>query len=115
MNIKAQYRTKLRRRDWMADSNETFACESSRSVHSSAAVQPLRGERPGSAEQAQRKRHAASWRRARQRLRDYDGPVRAAIMRRWACAGTSNDVGHLLSLMHLYDNGRLPLAGDGNG
>ncbi len=65
------------------------------------------------AEQAmrERKRRAADWRRARQKLRSYPGPVKAVLKRKWQTCGWPADPTYLLSMMHMYDNGRLDVLG----
>lgn len=57
----------------------------------------------------ERKRRAADWRRARQKLRGYPGPVKAALKRKWQQCDWPADPAYLLSMMHMYDNGRLDL------
>lgn len=56
-----------------------------------------------------RARHVANWRRARAALRRYEGSVRAGLMAKWHTCRWPGDPVHLLSILHMYDNGRLDL------
>lgn len=61
-----------------------------------------------------RNRQAADWRRARQKLRSYPGPVKAAIKHKWQHCEWPANPKYLLSMMHMYDNGRLDIENRGN-
>lgn len=56
-----------------------------------------------------RKRRADKWREARRRLNDYQGPVRRALLAYWQECKWPADPSYFLSMLHMYDTGRLSL------
>ena len=56
-----------------------------------------------------RKRRADKWREARRRLNDYQGPVRRALLAYWQGCKWPADPSYFLSMLHMYDTGRLSL------
>ncbi|MGY6259180.1 hypothetical protein ACXIVK_37785 [Paraburkholderia caledonica] len=56
-----------------------------------------------------RLRRATQWRRARGRLRGYLAPVRSALHAYWQQCRWPADPEYLLTMLHMYDTGRLSL------
>lgn len=56
-----------------------------------------------------RKRRADKWREARRRLNGYQGPVRRALLAYWQGCKWPADPSYFLSMLHMYDTGRLSL------
>ena len=56
-----------------------------------------------------RKRRADKWREARRRLNDYQEPVRGALLAYWQGCQWPADPSYFLSMLHMYDTGRLSL------
>lgn len=56
-----------------------------------------------------RKRRADKWREARQRLNGYQEPVRGALLAYWQGCKWPADPSYFLSMLHMYDTGRLSL------
>lgn len=56
-----------------------------------------------------RKRRADKWREARQRLNGYQEPVRGALLAYWQQCKWPGDPSYFLSMLHMYDTGRLSL------
>lgn len=56
-----------------------------------------------------RKRRADKWREARRRLNDYQEPVRGALLAYWQGCKWPADPSYFLSMLHMYDTGRLSL------
>lgn len=56
-----------------------------------------------------RKRRADKWREARQRLKGYQEPVRSALLAYWQQCKWPGDPSYFLSMLHMYDTGRLSL------
>lgn len=57
-----------------------------------------------------RRRRADKWREARRRLRGYPVDERAALLAYWQRCQWPGDPCYLLSMLHMYDNGRLSVA-----
>jgi len=58
-----------------------------------------------------RKRRADKWREARRRLNDYQEPVRGVLLAYWQGCKWPADPSYFLSMLHMYDTGRLALDG----
>ena len=58
---------------------------------------------------ADRLRRATQWRRARDRMRGYLAPVRSALHAHWQQCRWPADPEYLLTMLHMYDTGRLSL------
>ena len=56
-----------------------------------------------------RKRRADKWREARRRLNGYQEPVRGALLAYWQGCKWPADPSYFLSMLHMYDTGRLSL------
>ena len=56
-----------------------------------------------------RKRRADKWREARRRLNGYQEPARGALLAYWRGCKWPADLSYFLSMLHLYDTGRLSL------
>lgn len=56
-----------------------------------------------------RKRRADKWREARRRLKGYQEPVRGALLAYWQGCKWPADPSYFLSMLHMYDTGRLSL------
>ena len=56
-----------------------------------------------------RKRRADKWREARRRLNSYQEPVRGALLAYWQGCKWPADPSYFLSMLHMYDTGRLSL------
>lgn len=56
-----------------------------------------------------RKRQADKWREARRRISDYQEPVRGALLAYWQGCKWPADPSYFLSMLHMYDTGRLSL------
>ena len=56
-----------------------------------------------------RKRRADKWREARRRLNGYQEPVRGAFLAYWQGCKWPADPSYFLSMLHMYDTGRLSL------
>ena len=56
-----------------------------------------------------RKRRAEKWREARPRLNGYQEPVRSALLAYWQQCKWPGDPSYFLSMLHMYDTGRLSL------
>jgi hypothetical protein len=56
---------------------------------------------------ADHKRRADKWREARRRLNGYEEPVRGALPLYWQGCKWPADPSYFLSVLHLYDTGRL--------
>lgn len=70
-------------------------------------VMATRAARNAKQQAETRSRRAADWWRARNRLASYPFPVREALRAYWQRCGWPGDPGYLLSMMHMYDTGRL--------
>lgn len=56
-----------------------------------------------------RQRQADKWREARRRIRTYPEPVRVALLGYWQACCWPGDPVYFLSMLHMYDHGRLQL------
>lgn len=56
-----------------------------------------------------RKRRADKWREARQRLNGYQEPIRGSLLGYWQRCKWPGDPCYFLSMLHMYDTGRLSL------
>lgn len=56
-----------------------------------------------------RARRAADWRRARRKLASYGDNVRARLLNYWNKCRWPADPDYLLSMMHMFDTGRLDI------
>lgn len=54
-----------------------------------------------------RERYAADWRRARTKLATYPEPARSALRAYWQRCGWPATGSYLLSMLHMFDTGRL--------
>ena len=59
---------------------------------------------------SQRAQRAADWRRARARLRSYGDNLRPARLAYWQGCKWPADPSYLLSMMHMFDDGRLDIS-----
>ncbi len=59
-----------------------------------------------------RQREAQTWRKARARLASYTDRERAALLAYWQRCGWPATGTYLLSMLHMYDNGRLEAVAD---
>jgi len=56
-----------------------------------------------------RQRRAEKWREARRRLNDYPVSVRGGLLAYWQRCMWPGDPSYFLSMLHMYDNGRLSI------
>lgn len=57
-----------------------------------------------------RQRQADKWREARQRIRTYPEPTRLALLAYWQTCQWPGDPAYFLSMLHMYDRGRLQIG-----
>ena len=57
-----------------------------------------------------RAKRAEDWRRARARLAGYGGNVRPALLNYWNGCSWPADPGYLLTMLHMFDTGRLDIS-----
>lgn len=70
-------------------------------------IMAKRAEQSARLQASDRQRQANHWRRARQRLAAYPDAVRAALLAYWRRCGWPGTATYLLSMLHMYDRGRL--------
>jgi len=74
-------------------------------------IMQARAEAWADGEREWRQRRADNWRRARAKLRTYSDNVRPALLAYWNRCKWPHDPVYLLSMMHMFDTGRLNLEG----
>lgn len=72
-------------------------------------VMAARAEQWARTEQEWRDRRASDWRRARARLASYGENVRPRLLAYWQSCKWPGDPVYLLSMMHMFDEGRLDI------